>query len=88
MKFLNGEIKMSHVLNAYYDGKVFKPDEDINLEKNKHYILSVKEIENIKDEQDTGIDPAFNISSLSVKTGIKDLASEHDYYLYGVPKRE
>ena len=32
-------------------------------------------------------DSAFNLSSLAVKTGISDLASEHDHYLYGNLKR-
>jgi len=31
-------------------------------------------------------DPAFDISSLAIDTGITDLATEHDHYLYGVPK--
>ena len=31
-------------------------------------------------------DPVFDISSLAVDTGIPDLATEHDHYLYGVPK--
>ncbi len=32
-------------------------------------------------------DPAYHIWRKAVKTGIKDLADEHDHYAYGCPKR-
>jgi hypothetical protein len=32
-------------------------------------------------------DPADNLPDLAVSTGIPDLASEHDHYIYGTPKR-
>ncbi len=33
-----------------------------------------------------GKDPLFDLDSIAVETGIKDLAENHDYYLYGVSK--
>ena len=32
-------------------------------------------------------DPAFRIAELAVPMGIRDLAEQHDHYLYGTPKR-
>jgi len=32
-------------------------------------------------------DPLFHISRLAVATGVRDLATQHDHYLYGTPKR-
>ncbi|MCA1916462.1 hypothetical protein [Methanospirillum hungatei] len=32
-------------------------------------------------------DPAYNIASIAVDTGIQDLACEHDHYLYGTEKK-
>lgn len=34
-----------------------------------------------------GSDPAFRLHELAVKTGIRDLAEQHDHYIYGTPKR-
>ena len=33
-----------------------------------------------------GLDPIFTMSDLAVETGIKDLATNADHYLYGHPK--
>jgi len=33
-----------------------------------------------------GFDPAFTIGELAVETGLKDLATNADHYLYGHPK--
>lgn len=33
-------------------------------------------------------DPVDNLPDLAFSTGIPDLASQHDHYIYGTPKRE
>ncbi len=35
----------------------------------------------------SGGDAAFRIGDLAVPMGIRDLAAQHDHYLYGTPKR-
>ncbi len=35
-----------------------------------------------------GRDPADDLAAEAVPTGIPDLASQHDHYIYGTPKRE
>ena len=33
------------------------------------------------------VNALLEVDSLSIETGIADLAAQHDHYLYGVPKR-
>lgn len=68
-------------MHAIFDGRALRPEGPIDLEINRHYLLTIA-----PDKAAVEDDPAFNLSFLSVKTGINDLASEHDFYLYGQPK--
>jgi Protein of unknown function DUF104. len=70
-------------LHAVFDGKVLKPEEPIDLEVGKHYVLTIESKRKITDVEK---DPAFDLSSLAVKTSISDLATKHDHYLYGIPR--
>jgi hypothetical protein len=49
--------------------------------------LFIPEQENITGLQAVEDDPAYDLASLAVETGISDLAAQHDYYLYGTRKR-
>ena len=75
---------MTKILHAVFDGEVLKPEEPADLEWGKRYVLTVESKKEITDVEE---DPSFNLSSLAVKTNISDLATEHDHYLYGVPRR-
>jgi hypothetical protein len=82
---------MTKKVHAVFDGKVFYPEEPVKLEINGHYLLKiepVKKKKSVENNKDVESDPAFDLASLAVKTGITDLAAEHDHYLYGTPKRE
>jgi hypothetical protein len=39
------------------------------------------------DASDEAIAPLYGIHAVAVRTGISDLAHQHDHYLYGVGKR-
>lgn len=78
---------MTKRLHAVFDGKMLCPEEPVDLELNGHYVLTIEPEEETKEISAVENDPAFNLSSLAVKTGIPDLATEHDHYLYGAPKR-
>jgi predicted DNA-binding antitoxin AbrB/MazE fold protein len=75
---------METTVRAVYTNGVFAPT--------KRYKFKLKEGEGvellIKKLSTTERDPAYDFSDLAVETGIPDLASEHDHYLYGTPKRE
>ncbi len=75
---------MTKTLHAVFDGKVLKPEETVDLEKGERYVLTIESKQKITDVEK---DPAFDLSSLSVKTNISDLATEHDHYLYGIPRQ-
>ena len=78
---------MTKKLHAVFDGKVLRPEEPIDLEPNMHYVLTIEPRKIAENIDAIDNDPAFNLSSLAVKTGISDLATEHDHYLYGIPKK-
>ncbi len=78
---------MMKKVRAVYDGKVLCPEEPIELETNGHYVLNIEPVKNDKPSGDVESDSAFDLASLAVKTGISDLATEHDHYLYGTPKQ-
>lgn len=44
----------------------------------------------VSSEEEFEEDPwdALDFDTIAVKTGISDLAENHDHYLYGLPKRE
>lgn len=81
------EISMTETLHAIFDGRVLRPKGRVNLEINRDYVLTVELKEAAEGIEKCGQDSAFNLSALAVKTGISDLASEHDHYLYGNLKR-
>jgi predicted DNA-binding antitoxin AbrB/MazE fold protein len=74
---------MQTTIRAVYTNGVFSP-----LNRNKLKLKEGDAVELlIKKLPQTKFDPAFDLSDLAVETGIPDLASEHDHYLYGTPKR-
>jgi len=79
--------KMTKRLHAVYDGKVFCPEEPVDLKFNERYVLTIESNEQDNDIDISEIDAAYNLSSLAIRTGIHDLASEHNHYLYGTPKQ-
>lgn len=75
---------MTKIMEVVFDGSVFRPSGPVHLEAGKKYTITLK---SIPDDSDVEQDSAFDISSLAVTTDIPDLATEHDHYLYGLPKR-
>jgi len=64
---------------AKYDGSVFKPKENLEIPKDKLYLLEIKELEDSKY-------PLDEIEKLSLEMGIKDLSDNHDFYSNKKPK--
>lgn len=71
-------------LHATFDGKVLRPEEPLDLEKNIRYLVTI-ENEEATDKQNLW--DVLNEFSGKVE-GPNDWSQEHDHYLYGVPKRE
>ncbi len=72
-------------LKAHFDGKVFVPDEPVDLPVNRPLELSVVSADKLPAALDA---LAALAQSLPARAGDRtDLAAQHDHYLYGTPKR-
>ncbi|NJK50061.1 antitoxin family protein [Candidatus Gracilibacteria bacterium] len=76
---------MSQVVTAIFDGQVLRPDNPLELEPNKRYVIT------IETEQSTATTgDAWDVLEAlvgSVKASFY-LSIEHDRYLYGTPKHQ
>lgn len=79
-------------LQIKYKEEIIKELEDVPAEdmpkllEMVHYLKKgIRESKRkVKTKKDR--DPLYDLGSIAVETGIKDLAENHDYYLYGVQK--
>jgi len=73
---------MNHTISAHFDGKVIIPDEPVELPVGQRLRVQL-EVE--------GTSSARFAELLSFAADLPDaptdLASQHDHYLYGTPKR-
>ena len=76
---------MTQILHATYDGHVFTPEERIDLQPDKRYLLRV-EIEGEKSSKEKKL-VLQRLSTQAQNLGVSDLAEQHDHYLYGTEKR-
>jgi hypothetical protein len=79
---------MTKTVHAIFDGRVFRPEDAVDLKINKRYRLKIEPLWDEELIESAETDPAFDLASLAVNTGISDLASNHDHYLYGTPKKD
>ena len=72
---------MSKTLHVIFDGKVLRPEEEVDLEPNTRYIVTIEREE--RDEPDL-----WDVLSELAGTveGPQDWSEQHDHYLYGTPK--
>ena len=75
-------------IRGHFDGKVFVPDEPVDLPTGRALILHVE----VAQQPDTSAAPAEDLFAVldrhagSVNAPV-DWSAEHDHYLYGTPKR-
>jgi predicted DNA-binding antitoxin AbrB/MazE fold protein len=72
---------MSEAVEAIYERGVFRPLEPVDLPEGERVQLTVAAA------RTNAPDPAEDLSDLVVDTGIPDLATNIDHYLYGLPKQ-
>ncbi len=70
-----------NTVEAIYEKGVFRPIEKIELTEGERVKITV-EIKIISQK-----DSAEDFSAIAVDTGISDLATNVDHYLYGLPKQ-
>jgi len=74
---------MPKSLHVTFDGKVFRPEEPVDLEPNTRYIVTIER------EETSGEQNVWDVLNnlIGAVEGPEDLSQEHDHYLYGLPKR-
>jgi hypothetical protein len=58
------------ILHAVFDGEVLKPEESVDSEVVKRYVLTIESRQKITSVE---TDPAFDLSALAVKMNISDV---------------
>lgn len=73
--------------------QLIKEIEDLPLDAQKKVLKLVHFVKEelfpiqVKKAKGKGANALADIDNIAIETGISDLASQHDHYLYGVPKR-
>jgi predicted DNA-binding antitoxin AbrB/MazE fold protein len=73
---------MNESVEAIFENGVFRPLSPVDLPEGEHVHLK------IVPSQQGAQDPAYRLSDLAEETGISDLATNIDHYLYGLPKQK
>ena len=68
-----------NTVTAIYEKGVFRPIQKVDFEEGEQVEIIIKLAE--------GKDSAESIPDLAIDTGISDLATNVDHYLYGLPKQ-
>lgn len=71
-------------IKAIYDGRQVKLLEPIDLPANTPVTVIVERIPTAHKEEE---DSWEQLGEDAIDMGVRDLAEQHDHYLYGVPKR-
>ena len=72
---------MGKPVEAIYENGVFRPIQRVDLSEGERVHLTVIPF------SDRTKDPAYALAEIAEETGIPDLATNIDYYLYGLPKQ-
>jgi predicted DNA-binding antitoxin AbrB/MazE fold protein len=72
---------MSEAVEAIFENGVFRPLKPVDLAEGERVKLTVAAADESAD------DPAADLTDIAIDTGIPDLATNIDYYLYGLPKQ-
>jgi predicted DNA-binding antitoxin AbrB/MazE fold protein len=72
---------MNHQVEAVYENGVFRPLGRMDLPEGVRVRLTVVTLGERTE------DPAYNLAEIAEETGISDLATNIDHYLYGLPKQ-
>lgn len=83
--FLRFLAPMKTLITVTFDGKVLRPDEPLDWELNKRYVVAIEpEVQQLSEDHQ-GWDAIEDLAgTVEAPT---DWAIEHDHYLYGTPKR-
>jgi hypothetical protein len=79
---------MTRTIKAHFDGKVFVPDEPVDVPAGESVTLEIRQ-EAPQEQRGTLADIAEWVETLPIDPNSPgDAAAQHDHYLYGTPKRD
>lgn len=70
-------------LHAVFDGKVLEPEESLDLEVGKRYVLTVERTVEAKAPREEPPYPLTQILDIATDMGIDDFSIRHDWYAHG-----
>ena len=70
-------------LHAVFDGAVLKPEEPVDLEWGRHYVLTVERTFEAKAPREEPPYPLTKILEIATDMGVDDLSIRHDWYAHG-----
>ena len=73
---------MTKTLHAVFDGKVLRPEESVDLEVGKRYILTVERTIEAKATSEEQPYPLTQILEIATDRGADDLSIRHDWYAH------
>ncbi|HEY0432117.1 MAG TPA: hypothetical protein VGC61_09870 [Pyrinomonadaceae bacterium] len=73
---------MSFRVHAVYDGKVLRPEDEVELEPNTRYLLIVEKDDHDKQTPRNAPYPLSVIRDLATDMKVADLAERHDAYAH------
>ena len=68
---------------AVFDGKVLRPEESVDLEVGKRYVLTVERTFEAKAPREEPVYPLTQILEIATDMGVDDLSVRHDWYAHG-----
>lgn len=78
---------MLRTLTATFDGQTLRPDNPLDLEPNRRYLIVVQELLATAAEAHGDAWDVLEAIAGTVDAP-NDWSAEHDHYLYGTPKRQ
>ncbi|MBN2090467.1 hypothetical protein JW964_12710 [candidate division KSB1 bacterium] len=76
---------MTEVFYVTFDGHVFLPESNVDLQPNQRYLIRI--LPENQSEKKTKPSALKRILARARDLGISDLADQHDHYLYGTDKK-
>ena len=71
---------MTATVRAVFDGQVFRPEERVDLEPNRRYVLTVEQDSEKGHEDGREAYPLSALNAMAADMGVSDLAARHDWY--------
>lgn len=70
-------------VRAIFDGKVFKPEDPVDLKPNVRCVVTIESESEITVQSDEGTYPLTEIAKMATDMGVTNLSTRHSWYAHG-----